>query len=179
MSAPLIILPNMLSVFRLFSALFIVVFIQRHLFFEALVLFICAALSDFLDGFLARTLKQESPLGAYLDPIADKVLLISTFIALSYQGKIPLWLTGLMIARDGQIILGVLALHLMKRSFKISPLFISKVNTVFQMLLILICLGGFSNQNLLYSLILYGTALTTLLSSGAYMLLWRKSIYYP
>lgn len=171
-------LANIVSLFRLFSTVIIVLWINEHRFFEALILFSLAALSDLLDGFLARTFKNVSRFGAHLDPIADKVLLMGVFIALTYQEKIPFWLTGLVVARDCQIILGVLFLHLIKQPFTMTPLFISKVNTVLQMMLVLVCLTDPSTQNLFYSPVLYGTTISTLLSSICYIPLWWKNLFY-
>ncbi len=102
----------------------------------SLALFVFAAITDALDGFLARTLQQKTALGAYLDPIADKLLLSSTFVTFSILKIIPLWLSILVISRDIIISVGILLLLVNSFSLEIHPTVISKCTTVFQLITI-------------------------------------------
>jgi cardiolipin synthase len=139
-----------------------------------LIVFIVAGLSDALDGFLARVLKQQTVLGAYLDPIADKALLASSFVTLSVLHIIPSWLAVIVISRDFIILLGISVLSIMSISVEIRPTFISKVTTGLQLITVLLalsfrCLPWAIDG--IWSLALYWlTALFTILSGLNYML---------
>ncbi|PIU40120.1 MAG: CDP-diacylglycerol--glycerol-3-phosphate 3-phosphatidyltransferase [Candidatus Omnitrophica bacterium CG07_land_8_20_14_0_80_50_8] len=112
---------------------------KSYFYFISLTAFLLACLTDALDGYLARKLNQNTVLGSYLDPIADKLLLISGFLSLSFMGhlppamRIPAWLTILVIARDGLILIGSIMIFLITGRLKASPLFIGKITTVLQM----------------------------------------------
>ncbi len=92
---------------RIFLVPVLVIFLIQGSFLNAFIVFIVAGITDALDGFLARILNQKTVLGAYLDPLADKALLISTFVTLSILGIIPAWLTVIVVSRDFVILLGV------------------------------------------------------------------------
>src|SRR4030065_2641137 len=100
-------IPNLLTLLRIILVPVIVILLIQGVFLKALIAFIVASLSDVLDGFLARILHQQTALGAYLDPIADKALLASSFVTLSVLHVIPGWLTGIVITRDFLILLGL------------------------------------------------------------------------
>jgi len=99
----------------------------------AFTVFICAAISDGLDGFIARRFKQKTRVGAYLDPIADKLLLTSSFVAFALLGLIPKWLTILVVSRDVIIAMGIVILQLVSVQVEIKPSMLSKFTTVFQL----------------------------------------------
>jgi cardiolipin synthase len=99
----------------------------------AFTVFICAAISDGLDGFIARRFKQKTRVGAYLDPIADKLLLTSSFVAFALLGLIPKWLTILVVSRDVIIAMGIIILQLVSVQVEIKPSMLSKCTTVFQL----------------------------------------------
>jgi cardiolipin synthase len=101
----------------------------------AFVLFIIAGISDAVDGYLAKTIGWQTELGAYLDPLADKLLIVSIFIALGVDGKLPLWLVVAVVSRDILIVMAVLLSWLMGHPVRIRPLIISKANTVAQIVL--------------------------------------------
>jgi cardiolipin synthase (CMP-forming) len=136
-------LPNLLSLFRLFLTLFFILLAANGHFRLALLLFVLQAVSDMLDGFFARRMGAKTNLGAYLDPLADKVMLASSYIVLCFKSVVPLWLVLIVLARDLLISLGYLIL--LKRGLKTSPVpsFISKTTTVFQMLTIVYVLWSF------------------------------------
>src|SRR5690242_3595513 len=103
-------LPNFLTIARLLLVPFIIRAILLALHTEALVLFACAALTDLLDGAIARHFQITSPTGAYLDPVADKVLLSGVFLALAFGGYLPWWLVVVIFCRDLYILSAVLLL---------------------------------------------------------------------
>lgn len=151
----------------------IVILLIQDSFFKALVIFIAAAISDALDGFLARILKQQTVLGAYLDPIADKALLVSTFVTLSVLHIIPSWLAVIVISRDFIILLGISVLSIMSINVEIRPAFVSKITTTLQLTTILMAL---SDRCLAYDFnwiwlqtLYWVTVLFTILSGLNYM----------
>ncbi|NDY55903.1 CDP-diacylglycerol--glycerol-3-phosphate 3-phosphatidyltransferase [Desulfovibrio sulfodismutans] len=137
-------IPNLLTIFRvLLTPVFVVLFMQERL-YSALLTFGVAGLTDALDGAIARVLHQRSRLGAMLDPLADKILLVTSFVCLAIKGWIPDWLAVVVVSRDVIIVggLAVLSFSGVDVKERIKPLMVSKVNTTAQMLLILAVLGG-------------------------------------
>lgn len=166
-------IPNSLTLLRIILVPVIVIFLIDGDYPGAVIIFIIAGITDALDGFLARVLKQKTILGAYLDPLADKALLISSFITLSVLGVIPGWLTVIVISRDMVILLGVSLLFIMSVSFEIKPAFISKVTTLFQILtvfLVLIskCFPSFANYGII-EIFFWLTAIVTVISGFHYL----------
>jgi cardiolipin synthase len=166
-------IPNLLTLLRIILVPIIVILLIQGSFFKALMVFLVAGISDALDGFLARVLHQQTVLGAYLDPIADKALLASSFITLSILHIIPGWLTVIVISRDFIILLGISVLSMMSIPVKIRPVFVSRVTTTLQLITVLMalsarCLPG--NFNELWLLAIYWvTALFTIISGLNYM----------
>ena len=93
-------LPNFLTLIRILSIPFFLVYLSYHRYLEALVIFIIGDVTDILDDLAARLMKQQTALGAYLDPIADKLLVITSFIVLGLIGGIPMWLAIIVVSRD-------------------------------------------------------------------------------
>src|SRR4030042_999547 len=122
-------IPNILTLLRIIMVPVIVILLIQESFLKALIVFVAAGLTDILDGFLARFLHQQTVLGSYLDPIADKALLVSSFVTLSVLHIIPGWLAVLVISRDLFILLGISVLSIMSISVEIRPAFVSKVTT--------------------------------------------------
>ena len=166
-------IPNLLTLLRIILSPVIVILLIQGAFFKALIAFIVAGITDALDGFLARVLHQQTVLGAYLDPIADKALLASSFITLSVLHIIPGWLTVIVISRDFIILLGISVLSIMSITVKIRPLFVSRVTTAMQLLTVLSalstrCIPGNSYE--LWLLAIYWvTAFFTIISGLSYM----------
>lgn len=123
-----------MSLLRLFASGIVTMALLNDFFYSAFVIFFLAALTDFFDGFIARFFQQTSVLGAYLDPLADKCLIISTFLTLWGKGHLPLWIVVMTLVREAQILLGIAWLYLAKKPFEVSPIFIGKINTTLQML---------------------------------------------
>jgi cardiolipin synthase len=141
-------IPNLLTLVRMGMIPLFVIALLNGQAAKALVLFVLAGLTDALDGFVARVFEQSSPLGAYLDPIADKLLLTTAYIMLSFPGAdravvIPLWVTVLVIARDILILVIALVFWLALGVSKFTPTLLSKVNTVAQVAgIILVLVSG-------------------------------------
>lgn len=137
--------PNLLSLLRMgMVPLFIIALVDGDA-RKALVLFVVAGITDALDGFVARFWRQQSPLGAYLDPIADKLLLTSAYVTLSIPSlnkgtEIPIWVTVLVIARDVLIVIMALVLHLAAGIQSFPPSVLGKVNTVLQVTAVVLVL---------------------------------------
>ncbi len=160
-------LPNLLSLFRLFVTAFFILLIAYERYGLALFLFLLQALSDLLDGFFARRMGAKTSLGAYLDPLADKVMLSSSYIVLCFQRIVPLWLVSAVLIRDLVISLGFFVI--VKRGLTMSPVpsFISKMTTVFQMTTVVYVLlfAGRTFEPFFF----YTTALLTAVSGCQYV----------
>lgn len=170
-------LPNLISVARILMAPVTVWLLLSGEFAAAFVLFVIAGISDAVDGALARLLEARSALGSYLDPLADKVLLVGVFVALGYQDVLPLWLVVLFVSRDLFIIGGAVFVNLFHPAPElIEPTAISKVNTAAQIVLagLVLAVAGFPEPlaplagPLVPPLIWFGAA-TALLSGAIYL----------
>lgn len=127
-------LPNTLTVARIviIPVFITAVIYQKHR--HALSLFVIAALTDLLDGFIARMTNQKTALGQFLDPLADKFLLVSSFILFSVQGWIPLWLTITVISRDLIVVIGWFLLYLLTHKVTIEPVLLGKAAIALQLI---------------------------------------------
>jgi cardiolipin synthase len=173
-------LPNIITIFRLIMVIPFIYLVIEDQYAIAFFLFIIASISDGLDGYLARRFQWQSKFGAFSDPLADKLLVVSSYIALTWNHHLPLWFTVLMVTRDVVIIIGASAWYRLFKKIDFKPTFISKANTVFQLMLIIVILfqlafGGLP-MFLIYHLILMAT-LTTAFSFIDYVCSWsRKAI---
>src|SRR6185295_18174047 len=104
---------------------------------EALLVFCLASLTDLLDGYVARSQRQQTRLGAFLDPVADKLLLTSAFVTLTYLKVIPFWIAVVVVSRDLVLSVGVLVIHVAGGTVQPAPTLIGKASTVFQMATVL------------------------------------------
>jgi cardiolipin synthase len=148
----------------------------------AFVLFLVAGVSDGVDGFLAKRYAMTTELGAYLDPLADKALIVSIYLTLGINGDIPRWLVILVVSRDILIVGGIILSWLMDNPLKIKPLLVSKLNTVAQIVFACVVLGslGFHIEVPNLKLALMGAvAVLTLLSIGAYLGEWVRHMNSP
>ncbi len=170
-------LPNLITVFRLFLVPVIVWLIVANQFLGAFVVFLAAGITDALDGFLARRFGWQTELGAYLDPVADKALLMSVYAVLGFFGYLPAWLVILVISRDLLIIGAVLLSWLLDRTVAVHPLMISKVNTTMQIALAVLILGE-TGMHLgwvvLVQVLIWTAGFTTALSAGFYLVIWLR-----
>jgi cardiolipin synthase (CMP-forming) len=134
-------IPNALTIIRIIFVPIIIILLIQGSFFKALILFTLSGITDVLDGALARFLNQQTTLGASLDPIADKALMMSCFVTLSIKHAIPGWLTVIVISRDCIILIGISVLALMSVAYEIRPSVISKITTLLQILTIFFVLA--------------------------------------
>ncbi len=125
-------LPNLITLLRIILTPLFVILVIDGLLYEAVAVFAVAAVSDGLDGFLARALRQKTVLGSYLDPIADKLMLNSAYASLAILRMTPSWLAVIVISRDLIILGGLALLHMLQGPVPIRPLPISKLTTFFQ-----------------------------------------------
>ncbi|MBW1769633.1 MAG: CDP-diacylglycerol--glycerol-3-phosphate 3-phosphatidyltransferase [Deltaproteobacteria bacterium] len=133
-------IPNTLTLLRILLTPLFAIFLIKHLFDFALLVFAIAALSDGVDGFIARVFRQKTTLGAFLDPAADKLLLVTAFVTLAIQEQIPSWLSVLVITRDVIILSGVALFTITGRTFVPKPSILSKITTVAQLACVLFVL---------------------------------------
>ena len=164
-------IPNLITAIRIILAPIFVIYVINGQVLAALIVFLLCAVSDGLDGVLARLFNQKSKLGAYMDPLADKLVLVAAFVALSIKGILPPWLAVTVIARDTMILLGILVLFLNRLEVIINPSVLSKITTWAQFVTVLIALSQpyVSLITILYPYIFYATALLTVSSGLHYM----------
>lgn len=124
--------PNVLTGLRVVAAPLMALLVVSGQFWEALALFAFAGASDAADGFLAKRFNLTSDIGRILDPAADKLLMLASFLALAVVGVVPVWLTVLVIARDLLIVLGALSVWLLGLPLKLAPLPLGKISTALQ-----------------------------------------------
>ena len=177
--SPISLLPNLISLGRLLAVPLMVYLVLEQSYVFAFWLFLAAGISDAVDGFIAKQFGAETELGTYLDPLADKALLVAIYVTLGRTGDIATWLVILIVSRDLMIIGGALLFQTLTQSLKMEPLWISKANTTFQ-----IALAGLVLAQVAYEfeiavavdLLLYIVAGTTVLSGGAYIVKWGRRV---
>ena len=170
-------IPNIISFLRLLLTIPVIWALLEEEFLIALVIFFIAGVSDGLDGFLAKSMHWQSRLGGLLDPLADKALLVSSFLCLGGLGLLPPWLIALVIFRDAIIVTGALVYSIQVEQLNAEPSLISKLNTLLQIVLVLVVVVNHGvyvmPQWVLPGLILAVTA-TTSLSGIAYVFEWGQ-----
>lgn len=170
-------IPNLITLGRILLVPIVVWAISQGLMWLAFVLFLAAGVSDAVDGFLAKRFNMTTVLGAYLDPLADKALIVSIYVTLGVNGLIPRWLVILVVSRDILIIGGIMLSWVLGTPLKIKPLLVSKLNTVAQIAFACVVLGslGFGLEVPLLNLVLTGlVAALTSLSVAAYVAEWIR-----
>ncbi len=164
-------IPNILTILRILSIPLLIILLSEGLYHGALILFAGAALTDALDGFLARAFKQKTTLGAYLDPIADKLLLSSAFVTCAILKLLPVWLAVLVISRDVIISVGILVLIVNSFAVEIRPTVLSKCTTLAQIVTIgaVILLHGIEKKGGFVQPVFWAAGLLTILSGIDYV----------
>jgi len=168
----LVTLPNLITLARLCAVPATIWLILHERLDLAFCLFIGAGLSDGVDGWLARVMNARSALGALMDPVADKALLVSVYLALAGIGVLPDWLAILVVFRDLLIVGGVIVLGVLGQPVTIRPLYVSKLNTALQIILIAatLFLAGFNLMApLVLTTLIWSVAASTLISGAAYV----------
>lgn len=135
-------IPNLLTLARILLTPILVIFLIDRKYEPAFLIFCTAGITDGLDGFIARVMKQKTRIGAILDPIADKALLISSYVTMAVIRIIPDWLAVTVISRDIIIVFGVMVLLLFHSGVEICPSIVSKLTTLFQLITIFSVLGS-------------------------------------
>ena len=170
-------IPNLITLGRILLVPIVVWAIASGTLWLAFVLFLAAGVSDAVDGFLAKRFGMTTVLGSYLDPLADKALIVSIYLTLGINGEIPRWLVILVVSRDIMIVGGVVLSWLVGSPLMMRPLVVSKLNTVAQIAFACIVLGslGFHVDVAPLDTILMGlVAALTLLSVAAYLIEWVR-----
>ena len=168
---------NMITVLRFLlvpAVVYCLLTVQWQLAFAG---FVVAGVSDAVDGFVARHFNQRSKLGAYLDPMADKLLLVSVFVVLGFMGELPLWLVIAAVSRDGLIVGAVLLSALMGSPVEMKPLMVSKANTAVQIVLaaaVLAELAFAADFGPVRPALIILSGLLTVASAGAYLVAWSR-----
>jgi cardiolipin synthase len=170
-------IPNLITLLRFLLVPAIVYAMLEGAMGWALAGFLIAGISDGVDGFVARHFDQRSELGTYLDPIADKLLLVSVFVVLGLMSELPLWLVIAAVSRDLLIVGGVVLSGLLGHPVEMKPLMVSKANTAVQIILAAAVLFelalGTAFGDLRFWLVLLSGGLTGA-SAAAYLVAWLR-----
>jgi len=170
-------LPNLITIARILLVPVIVWAIGSGEMLFAFILFLAAGISDAVDGFLAKRFGMTSELGSYLDPLADKALIVSIYVALGVSENLPRWLVILVVSRDIMIIAAVMLSWLVGKPVIVKPLAVSKANTAAQILLAMLVLASLGlkfNFAWLIDLAVVAVAALTLISIAAYVREWLR-----
>ena len=168
-------IPNLITVLRVAAAPVLILLLDSQAYMPALALFFAAGISDALDGFIAKRFNFQSQFGAILDPVADKLLLVSSFVMLTLLGHLPFWLLVIVVFRDVLIVGGYLVLVMLRESVQMKPSALSKLNTVFQICLVGLVLAQLANlveMKALVDVLIILVAITTVLSGVHYVWVW-------
>lgn len=171
----MIYLPNLLTLSRIALVPWLVVLLQEQQFLISLIVFIVAGITDGLDGYIAKRYNAQTRLGAILDPLADKALLVSAYVMLSLLELIPFWLMVVVVFRDIIIVCGYLIMVLFFGSVEMQPLRVSKINTFLQIafiVLVLSVLAGAVQVAVVVPLLSYAVFATSVASGSAYVYIW-------
>jgi cardiolipin synthase len=170
-------IPNLITIARLVLVPLVIVMIGQGRWLSAFALVVAAGASDAVDGYIAKRFDMRTELGAYLDPLADKALLVSIYVTLAVTGVLPGWLAVTVVSRDIMIVAAIILSRLMDRPVAIRPLFVSKLNTAAQIAFAVLVLaakafdvepGSFDDAAML------AVAGLTIASAAAYLALWLK-----
>jgi cardiolipin synthase (CMP-forming) len=169
--------PNLITLARLMLVPVTIWLIVGGRFGVAFWVFVAAGISDALDGFIAKRFNCRTRIGALLDPAADKALLSSVYVALGIAGELPDWLVILVVFRDVTIIGGFVLIQTLAAPREFDPLYISKLNTAMQIMLIAYVLAGLGLgfvDGAVTGWLVWATALTTVLSGVSYLVRWAR-----
>jgi len=168
-------IPNIISVLRMVLVVPIVYLLLFESYQFALILIVVAGVSDALDGFLAKRYDWSSQLGSFLDPLADKILLVCCFFVCVFIGLVPAWLFIMVVMRDVIIALGALLYHFTVEEFNGDPPFSSKLNTTFQIIYLVMLIASQNTISVPVNWIeyaVYAVAATTAISGLEYVWTW-------
>jgi cardiolipin synthase len=170
-------LPNLITLARLLCVPFAIWLIVNGSYGTAFWVFVGAGVSDALDGYIAKRFNLRTRLGALLDPVADKALLAGVYLSLGVAGVLPAWLVVLVVLRDSLIVAGFLSIQATAAPKQVQPLFISKVNTAVQIVLVVFVLArlGLGADGGVVTPVLIDAAAATIVWSGlSYLARWAR-----
>ena len=172
-------IPNLISLARLLSVPLIIYLIMNASYGWAFALFLLAGASDAIDGYIAKALDQTSTLGVYLDPLADKALIVSVYLTLGLRGMIEDFVVILVIFRDFLIVGGLLLLLVLRKHWEVKPVLVSKVNTGVQIFLAgaVLAQSGLSMAMAeIVQIATYAVVATTVGSGAWYLVVWARQM---
>jgi len=171
-------LPNYITLVRVILVPFFINLMIYGYYKEALAVFVVACVTDALDGMIARLTKTQTELGAFLDPMADKLLIISAFVTLVLLGKLPVWLVIIVVSRDAILTMGSLIIYFTTRDLKIQPSIIGKATTVLQLIVVSLSLVlmSYGRETGLMVFLQWATAGVTVASGAQYVLRGIKMV---
>jgi cardiolipin synthase len=170
-------IPNLITILRFLLVPGVVFALLTDKMGWALAGFLIAGISDGIDGFIARQFNQRTELGAYMDPMADKLLLVSVFVVLGFMGELPLWLVIAAVSRDALIVGAVLLSNIMGKPVEMKPLLVSKANTAIQIILaatVLAELAFVRPFGPARVALIFLSGLLTVASAAAYLVGWMR-----
>jgi cardiolipin synthase (CMP-forming) len=170
-------IPNFITIGRLVLVPLVVTMMVQGRWMSAFILFVVAGISDAIDGFLAKRFDMASELGAYLDPLADKALIVAIYVTLAVLNVIPAWIVILVVSRDIMIVSAVILSWLMDKPVEIAPIIISKLNTAAQISFAALVLGARAFQMDVAQAQPVAEMIVAVLttgSMGAYLASWLK-----
>ncbi len=170
-------IPNLITILRFLLVPAVVLAMLQARWDWAFAGFAVAGISDGVDGFIARHFNQHSRLGAYMDPMADKLLLVSVFVVLGIAGELPLWLVVLAVSRDAMIVFAVLLSSVMGQPVEMKPLVVSKLNTAVQLVLAALVLAELAfgvGMGMVRPALIILSGLLTVASAAAYLVAWLR-----
>lgn len=173
-------IPNSLTFARIILIPIFVATLLYQRYEYSLIIFISAAITDLLDGFLARITNQKTPLGAFLDPLADKFLLLTSFVLFAHYGWLPIWITIAVLSRDLVVIVGWFILFIFTQEKSVEPSFIGKFANAFQAILIayiLLSINFAFTNPLIKNIIIILTTILTIISGLHYIYRGYKQVY--
>jgi cardiolipin synthase len=164
-------LPNYITLGRIVLIPFFINFMIYGYYGAALAVFAAACVTDALDGMIARITNQKTELGAFLDPMADKLLIISAFVTLVLLGMLPVWLVIIVVSRDVILVLGSMVIYFSGHEFKARPSLIGKVTTVLQFIVVTLSLvlKNIGSDMVLMPVFIWTTAFFTIASGIQYV----------
>ena len=168
-------IPNLLTLARIAAVPVLILFLYEGRYGAALTVFVLAGITDGLDGWIAKRFKCVTRLGSILDPLADKILIVSTYVMLVLAGDLPFWLILLIGFRDLGIIAGVLVLNTLNGHVQMQPSLLSKVNTFLQISLVILVMierVGLIALEPIAEILLWFVAVTTVASAIHYVYFW-------
>lgn len=170
-------IPNILTLLRILLVPVVVWAISQGQMGVALAAFVVAGVTDAVDGYIAKHFNQQTELGAYLDPLADKTLIVSIYVSLAIFGFIPPWVAILVVSRDIMIVGAVVLSTLVEKPLPIHPLMVSKANTAAQIVfaaLVLASKGLKLDLDWAILVVMWAVAALTLASAAAYLVAWTR-----